>query len=324
MTGRVYAIALNTFREAVRDRVLYGVIGFATAVLAFTLALAELSLDQQMRVVTDLGLASISLFSVLVAIFLGSSLLYKEIERKTLYVILPKPIRRYEFLLGKYFGIVVTCVVFIALMGAIQLWVTAIQADASKALTVLFPVAMLGLLGLVLSKARDKTVVLVPWALVALAGAAWLCSTVDVELGRLLASLVLNVGEVLILTAVALLFSSFSTPFLTGVFTFGVWLVGRSAHDMVTMKSSVLNDQIKFVLGGLAEIVPNFNLFVPGYETLMAGASSLALIPEQGILGGEAFGGAWTYVGSTMGYAVLYASVVLFFAALIFRKRDFL
>ena len=80
MIGRVYAVAINTFREAVRDRVLYGVLGAATAVLLFTLALAELSLNEQRRVVLDVGLASISLFSVAVAIFLGSSLLYKEID----------------------------------------------------------------------------------------------------------------------------------------------------------------------------------------------------------------------------------------------------
>ena len=71
--NRIYAIALNTFREAVRDRILYGLLGFASAVLLFSLALAELSLNQQQRVVRDIGLASISLFSVLVAIFLGSS-----------------------------------------------------------------------------------------------------------------------------------------------------------------------------------------------------------------------------------------------------------
>ncbi|MCA9600790.1 MAG: hypothetical protein KC417_02125, partial [Myxococcales bacterium] len=85
MITRIYAVAINTFREAVRDKVLYGVLAFATAVLLFTLALAQLSLNQQLRVVLDVGLASISLFSVMVAIFLGSSLLYKEIERKTLY-----------------------------------------------------------------------------------------------------------------------------------------------------------------------------------------------------------------------------------------------
>lgn len=322
MIGRVYAIALNTFREAVRDRVLYGVIGFATAVLAFTLALAELSLDQQMRVVTDLGLASISLFSVLVAIFLGSSLLYKEIERKTLYVILPKPIERYEFLLGKYFGIVLTCAVFVLLMGAIQLWVTAIQADAEVALTVALPLVALSVLALVVWKANDKTVVLVPWAVLVLGAAAWLCSTVDVELGALLGAFMLTLGEVLILTGVALLFSSFSTPFLTGVFTFGVWLVGRSAGEMVTMKSGMLNDQLKNFLSFLAEVVPNFNLFVPGHHTLTA--ASDAFTPSYGFLTSEAFGGPIAYIAFAMAYAVVYSAVILVLAALVFRKRDFL
>src|ERR1041385_2292336 len=126
----IAAVAINTFREAVRDRVLYGVLGVATFVLVFTLVLAEVSLDQQRRIVLDVGLASISLFSVLVAIFLGSSLLYKEIERKTLYVILPKPIRRHEFLLGKYFGIVLTAFVFVAIQGAVQLCVSSVQAHA--------------------------------------------------------------------------------------------------------------------------------------------------------------------------------------------------
>ena len=131
---RVIAVAVNTFREAVRDRVLYGVLGVATFVLLFTLVLAEVSLDQQRRIVLDVGLASISLFSVVVSIFLGSSLLYKEIERKTLYVILPKPIRRHEFLLGKYFGIALTAFVFVAIQGAVQLCVSAVQANVDLAL----------------------------------------------------------------------------------------------------------------------------------------------------------------------------------------------
>jgi ABC-type transport system involved in multi-copper enzyme maturation permease subunit len=131
-----------------------------------------------------------------------------------------------------------------------------------------------------------------------------------VELFRLLASLVLNLGEVLILTAVALLFSSFSTPFLTGAFTFGVWLVGRAAHDMVAMKTRVLSPGMKTLLGWLAEVVPNFNLFVPGRSTLMTKAT--------------AYGEPLTYVATSMGYAVLYAGATLTVAALIFRRRDFL
>jgi ABC-type transport system involved in multi-copper enzyme maturation permease subunit len=308
--GRVYAIAINTFREAVRDRVLYGVVGFASAVLLFTLALAEVSLNQQRRVVMDIGLASISLFSVLVAIFLGSSLLYKEIEKKTLYVILPKPIRRSEFLVGKYMGIAITSIVFIALMGAIQLWVASIQADASPMLLAALPVGLGALLGVALYKAHDRTAVILPWALVSLAASAGVAATTDVELGVVLASLALSAGEVLVVGAVAMFFGSFSTPFLTGAFTVGVWLVGRSADDMVEMRSNVLSDEVKALLRALAEVAPNLNLFVPGRNTLVTTTAE--------------HGGPWLYVAQAIGYGVLYSAILLALAALVFRRRDFL
>jgi ABC-type transport system involved in multi-copper enzyme maturation permease subunit len=165
-------------------------------------------------------------------------------------------------------------------------------------------------LGLGFLLARDRTLVVPIWSAIAVGAAIWVCSTVDVELFRLLASLVLNLGEVLILAAVALLFSSFSTPFLTGAFTFGVWLVGRSAHDMVAMETRVLSPAMKEILSWLAEVVPNFNLFVPGRSTLLGTAASLRE--------------PLTYVATSMGYAALYAAVTLAIAALIFRRRDFL
>ncbi|MFW5925524.1 MAG: ABC transporter permease subunit [Myxococcota bacterium] len=308
--GRVWAIAINTFREAVRDRVLYGVLAFASAVLLFTLALAELSLDQQRRVVLDVGLASISFFSVVVAIFLGSSLLYKEIERKTLYVILPKPIRRHEFLIGKYVGIALTGTVFIATMGAIQLWVSSVQAGATGVALAAVALGVPALLEAGLYFARDRTAVLVPWSVAALAASASLASTTDLQLGPIGAALALNVGEVAILAAVALLFSSFSTPFLTGVLTFGVWVLGRSADDMVAMKSELLGPGLQAFLRAVAEVVPNFNLFVPGRHTLTTEVAGS--------------GGPWAYVGTSLGYAVLYSAVVLALGALIFRRRDFL
>jgi len=308
--ARIYAIALNTYREAVRDKVLFGVLVFAAAVLALTLALGELSLDQHMRVVTDLGLASISMFSVVIAIFLGSSLLYKEIERKTLYVILPKPIARFEFLLGKYVGIVATCAVFIAIMGAIQLFVTAIQAGASTTLVTAVPAALGAALGTGFLLAKDRTLVVPIWSVAALGAAVSVCPTAYVELFRLFASPALNLGAVPILNAVALLCSSFSTPFLMGAFFFGVWLVGRSAHEMVAMKTRVLSPAMKSVLSWLAEVVPNFNLFVPGRTTLV------------GAVGGA--GEPLAYVATALGYAVLYAAVTLAIAAFIFRRRDFL
>lgn len=306
---RTWAIAINTFREAVRDKVLHGVLAFACAILVFTLALAELSLHQQRRVVLDVGLASISFFSVVIAVFLGSSLLYKEIERKTLYVILPKPIRRHELLIGKYLGIVVTAAVFIAIMGAVQLWLTAVHAGASAALLALFPVVALAALGLSMWRVRDRTAVLVPWALATAACAAGLAATTDVDLGPILAALLLVFGEVIVLSAVALLFSSFSTPFLTGALTLGVWIVGRSADEMAEMRSRAMADSIESVLHVLARVVPNFHLFVPGRHVLTE---------EVAVAGGLS-----TYLATTMAYALVYAGALLLAAALIFRRRDF-
>jgi Cu-processing system permease protein len=305
--GRIYAISINTFREAVRDRVLYGVLGFACAVLFFTLALAELSLHEEARVVSDVGLASISLFSVIVAMFLGSSLLYKEIERKTLYVILPKPIRREEFLLGKYFGIVLTAVVFVALMGALQLWISAVQAEAPMVTAVMVLTGLAVLLGVALFLARDRTAVLVPYSLIALAVCAVFATTTATEVQSVLAQLTLCSVEVLVLTSVALLFSSFSTPFLTGAFTMGIWVLGRSADDMATMKSKQLSEPLRNALHFMAEILPNLQLYVPG-RVLLSGQGKVSI---------------WSYVAQSSAYGFLYAVILLTCAALIFRRRDF-
>lgn len=306
--ARIYAITLNTFREAVRDRVLYGVLALACAVLCFTLAVAELSLHEQMRIVSDVGLASISLFSVIMAIFLGSSLLYKEIERKTLYVILPKPIRRAEFLLGKYFGIAVTTVVFIAVMGSVQLWIAALHGGADPVLSLGTVLGLGAGLGATMFVARDRTAVLIPFAFVALGATALLSAHTGVEIVPTLAQLALCVVEVFILAAVALLFSSFSTPFLTGMFTLGVWVLGRSADDMATMKSKQLGAVLRKVLHVAAEILPNLQLYVPG-RTLLSGESKVAI---------------WPYVATSGAYGLLYAGVLLLFAAVIFQRRDFL
>jgi len=302
---RMYAIAINTFREAVRDRVLHGVLGLASAVLLFTLALAQLSLDQEERVVTDIGLASISFFSVVVAVFLGSSLLYKEIERKTLYVILPKSVHRWEFLVGKYAGIVLTAFVFVAIMGAIQVFVMAAQAGIGAGMLWLCVLVSAAALPLAMRFAPDPTAVIVPWSLATL-GVASVCATsagVDLEPAGIM--LLLNVGEIVVLTAVALLFGSFSTPFLTGGLSLGLWMVGRRADVMASMRSQLLGEDMKALLRGIAEVVPNFNLFVPGTGTLES--------PE-----------IWTYVATSLAYAVLYATILLGLAGVIFRRRDFL
>lgn len=301
--NRILAIALNTFREAVRDRVLYVVLALASAVLVFTLALAELSLDQQQRVVRDVGLASISLFSVLVAIFLGSSLLYKEIERKTLYVILPKPIHRWEFLVGKFFGISLTGAIFVLLMGSIQLLVMAVQAERSLAglLGAAAAIALVG--GLMAWRARDRTLVWGPAAALAFGGTALVGSLAGLEVESITAGLVLYIGELTLLTAIALFFSSFSTPFTTGALTFGVWLLGRSADTMETIRSRMLSDELIAFLRATAKVVPNLNLFVPGPQTADE---------------------PWGYVAQALAYGGVYTAILLILAAAIFRRRDFI
>ena len=308
--SRVWAIAINTFREAVRDKVLYGVLGFASFVLVFTLLLAELSLNQQRRVVLDVGLASISIFSVIIAVFLGSSLLYKEIERKTLYVILPKPIHRWEFLIGKYVGVVVTAVVFVAIMGTIQLFVTSIQAGASVLLLVAVGVAALAVLGLAMWKGRDRTAAMLPWSFASLAAAAAVAFSAEVDVAAILSALSLIVGEVVVLSAIAMFFSSFSTPFLTGTLTFGVFLVGRSADEMTDMRSQALPDVVVELLHELARVVPNLHLFYPGWKALSGET------PIEGGLG--------SYLMTTHAYGVVYAAILLVAAIVVFRRRDFL
>ena len=102
---RVLAVAHNTFREAVRDKVLYVLLLFAGTAIFGSKALGWISIGQDIKIVKDISLAAISLFGVLIAIFVGTNLVYKEIDKRTIYTILCRPMRRYEFILGKYLGL---------------------------------------------------------------------------------------------------------------------------------------------------------------------------------------------------------------------------
>src|SRR6516225_4463606 len=116
MTSRLSAITLNTFREAVRDRVLYNLILFVLLLVASAPLFGAISIGIERLVLINLSLTSISLFGVIIAIFIGIGLVFKEIEKKTLYTILSRPVRRWEFILGKYFGLVLTLAVNATLM----------------------------------------------------------------------------------------------------------------------------------------------------------------------------------------------------------------
>ncbi len=116
MSATVGPVAINTFREAVRDRVLYNLVLFALLMIGAAILVGEISVGIERLVIINLGLTAISIFGLVMAIFIGVGLVYKEIEKRTLYSLLAKPIRRWEFLVGKYAGLLLTLAVNTAFM----------------------------------------------------------------------------------------------------------------------------------------------------------------------------------------------------------------
>lgn len=116
MFGRIYTIANNTLREAIRNKVLYALVFFAVALIGVGVLLSTLSYVEQERIIQDVGLSAIRLFSALISIFLGVGLIHKEVDRRTIYTIVTKSVARWEFLLGKYFGLVATVWMQVAVM----------------------------------------------------------------------------------------------------------------------------------------------------------------------------------------------------------------
>src|ERR1700729_4034030 len=111
MSARIVYIASNTFREAVRDRVLYNLIAFALLLSGGAIFVGQISIGIERLVVVNLGLTAVSLFGIVIAIFIGIGLVSKEIEKRTLYTVLSRPVRRWEFIVGKFFGLASTLVV---------------------------------------------------------------------------------------------------------------------------------------------------------------------------------------------------------------------
>lgn len=138
----IFTIAKNTFKETIRDRVLYGIIGFAVLFLASTFFISSLSLGEDIKVVRDLGLAGIYIFTILVTIFLGTPLIYKELEKRTIYIILSKPVTTLQFLAGKSLGLFMGIVLNVSLMTILYLIIVAIKGGGFDAIA-LFSIFLL-------------------------------------------------------------------------------------------------------------------------------------------------------------------------------------
>lgn len=307
--SRVLTIAMNTHREAVRARVLHALLALALASCVYSLLVGTLALHEEKRVVADIGAGSISLYAVLVAIVLGATSLHRELELKTLFPILTRPLRRHEYLVGKYVGMLATLATFIALDGAAVFLVLALLAGQKVAWVVGAAVALLAVLIVAWLKTDlARPLVVVPWSFACFATMAVLAAPAEGEARLVLLSSVLTLAEVAIVAALANFFASFSSPFLTAVFTLGIFVVGRSSDTLANLPPRLFGETLREVGKGLANVMPNLHLYVPPRALLLDRVSDTP---------------AWPYVLSAALNAVGYAALLLVLSSLLFRRRDF-
>jgi len=257
-TGRTVAIARNAFREAVRDRVLYNLVLFVLLLIAGAIFLGELSGGQEAKIIVDLGLSAMLLFGVFIAIFVGVGLVYKEIERRTLYAILSKPIGRGQFLVGKYLGLCLTLLVNVVVMGiGVSLALIYIKRGWNPLAIKIWPAILLIYL------------------------------------------------ELTIMTAVALLFSTFSSPALSALLTFFVFLIGHFSGDLKELANTNSSAAARLLFRILYYLLPNLTT----YSVITPAAHGIA--PDAGS------------IGLAVAYAVVYSAVLLLAATMIFSGRNF-
>jgi ABC-2 family transporter protein len=308
--ARIAAIAWNTYREAVRARILLGLVALALATALYSIAIGEFSLHNAPRVVADLGAASISLYAIVVAVVIGASSLYRELEQKTIFPILARPILRAEYLVGKFSGTLLTLAVFIAIDAAAVLFILAHHGGRSLGL-VGGTVAGLAATGAILAWRVPpfRTYGPVAIAAVALVLATVLSAGAADDRRVVLGASLLSFLEVMIVCGIATLFSSFSSPFLTALFTFGVFLVGREADTLARLPVRVFGEGVKRMGAALSRIVPNLQIYVPPRSLLTGEAPGVSL-------------GA--YIGGATLQAVAWSVGLICVAHFVFRKRDLL
>lgn len=255
MLRNIFAIARNTFREAVRDRVLYNLVVFVLLVTGCAVFLGDLTAGNEDRTVTNIGLSAMLLFGVFIAIFVGVSLVSKEIEKRTLYTIFSKPIGRGEFIVGKYLGLCLTLLINVAIMGA-GVSAALLYVGASS-----------------------------------LAVSVW-------------GTVLLIYLELTIVTGVAILFSSFSTPALSALLAFLVWVIGHFSSSLRDLAEGLGSDAARWVFGFIYYVFPNLSHFE--FVTLAARGE----VPPASYIGGAAL------------YAIVFNAVLLAITIVIFRRRN--
>lgn len=261
-------IALQVFRESVRDKVFYNLVLFAVLLIAASYLIGQLTAGQEVKIIKDLGLGATQVFGLFIAVFIGIGLVSKEVERRSIYSLLAKPVRRHELILGKYAGLVLTLAVNIVVM-AVALY------------------AVLGYMSWVETEEYRQS---------------WEAPATD---PAMLLAIFLIFAQLMLVTAIALFFSTFSGPILAAVLTFGLVGVGHFNADLRNFENVVDSRAAAYLARALYYGLPNLAPFDVKAEVVHAQPVSLG------------------YVALTTGYAVAYIAALLLAAMFIFSRRDF-
>jgi len=262
------AIAVSVFRESVRDKVLYNLVMFAILLMASSYLMGQLTAGQDVKIIKDLGLAATSIFGLFIAVFIGIGLVSKEVERRSIYSLLSKPITRGQLVLGKYFGLTLTLAVNVAAMAA------ALYAVLAFMVWRLPPNATLVLESPPLHPVMLKAVALI-------------------------------LVELMLVTALALFFSTFSSPMLSAALTFGLYIVGHYSSDLRHFDQVVDSPAAARFARGLYWVLPNLAQFDVKAQVVHG-------VPVP--LG---------YIATVCAYAAVYIAMLLTISVIVFSRRDF-
>jgi len=255
---QILRVAKNTFRESVRDRVLFNLIAFALLMIGSSLLVGQLAIGDLHKVITDIGLSAMRFFGMLIAIFIGIQLVFKEIERKTVFGLLARPLSRSQLVLGKFAGLGLTLAVNSAVMLAgIILSILFVKATFSNQLSAVIPATYMIFL------------------------------------------------ELLVTTALALMFSTISSPALSAMLTFMLYVAGNFSENLRVLASTSDSAPARIVLTSLYYVLPNLGNF-----SVISTAAYGTVVP----IGRLAF---------ATGYALVYCGMLLSIAILVFERRDF-
>jgi ABC-type transport system involved in multi-copper enzyme maturation permease subunit len=264
----VLVVAQGVFKESIRDRIAYNLVFFAVLLIAASFLLAQLTAGQDVKIVKDLGLAAANVIGVLIAVFIGIGLVAKEVERRSIYNLLSKPVTRGQFILGKYVGLSITLVANLAVMAlayyAVLVYLDFVTPDNVK-------------LG-------------------------WEAPAADPVL---LKAFALIGVELMLITAVALFFSTFSSPFLSAALTLAIFVIGHFGEDLRNLEALGAPAGLSSIGRGLYFVFPNLTPLDVTAAVVHAQPVSLE------------------HMALAAGSSAVYIALLLVAAAVVFERRDF-